>query len=406
MQCDRTASGRRLRGMRSLMKKGIVLSAAIWLAFGGNPSASQDRTAVQQHESVVVNIEVPVRVFKRNVFVDGLTLQDFEVYEDGVRQQIEAVYLIRDRHVLKEEKTTASAPPPPAGNRHFILYLDLKEYMSKAGSALDYFFADVLSPGDSLSVVTPAKSYRFKPEALDRIKPREISDSLKSKLKKDIQTGNTLYRTMMRDFYRLEEEEWPAEMAELKEMRLFDLALQMRDLTSVSEKQVLAFAEDLKALDGEKHVFLVFQKDVLPDHAFAWEKETELIRSFNFDIEKIKRIYADASITIHFLYITKTPAFAVKGASVGRTSNSFSQQDLSSDIYSAFKDMAKATGGVTENTNNPDFGLRHAAEASSNYYLLCYRPLNYKADGTFKKIEVKVRGSGLDVTHRMGYIAD
>jgi hypothetical protein len=68
--------------------------------------------------------------------------------------------------------------------------------------------------------------------------------------------------------------------------------------------------------------------------------------------------------------------------------------------------MAAATGGLSESTTNPAFAIRHAAEASSNYYLLYYRPLGYRADGGFRKIEIKVRGEGLKVTHRLGYVAD
>ena len=48
----------------------------------------------QRHESVVVNIEVPVRVLRKDAFVDGLTLADFEVFENGVSQKVEAVYLM------------------------------------------------------------------------------------------------------------------------------------------------------------------------------------------------------------------------------------------------------------------------------------------------------------------------
>ena len=35
------------------------------------------------HETIVVNVEVPVRVFKGGTFVDNLIIDDFEVYEDG-----------------------------------------------------------------------------------------------------------------------------------------------------------------------------------------------------------------------------------------------------------------------------------------------------------------------------------
>ena len=84
----------------------------------------------------------------------------------------------------------------------------------------------------------------------------------------------------------------------------------------------------------------------------------------------------------------------------------FRLQDLSADIYASFKEMAAATGGMIESTTNPNFALRQAAEASSNYYLLYYRPLDYRADGRFQKIEIRVKGEGLKVTHRSGYIAD
>ena len=68
--------------------------------------------------------------------------------------------------------------------------------------------------------------------------------------------------------------------------------------------------------------------------------------------------------------------------------------------------MAAATGGMSESTTNPNFAIRQAAEASSNYYLLYYRPVNYRADGRFQEIVVKVKGEGLKVTHRLGYVAD
>ena len=370
------------------------------------PLAGQTGSPPQQHESVVVNIEVPVRVIKKNAFVAGLTLADFEVFENGVRQNIEAVYLIRDKRILREEKAAGAAPPPPRSARHYILYLDLKEYLPKIGDALDYFFSDVIGPEDTLFVVTPVKTYRFKSEALSRVPRPRIAERLKDKLKTDIQLGNSQYRSLMRDFYRLEEEEYPAELAEVKEMLLFALAKQIRDLKEITESSVMGFADTLKSLDGEKHVFLIFQKDVLPEHEFADDRQMELIKPVGFDVEKIKRCFSDASITVHCLYITKTPGFAHNPMNQTRSVVGFRLQDLSADIYASFKEMAAATGGMIESTTNPNFALRQAAEASSNYYLLYYRPLDYRADGRFQKIEIRVKGEGLKVTHRSGYIAD
>ncbi len=370
--------------------------------FGVALVAGQIGSSQQQHESVVINIEVPVRVLKKDTFVDTLTLEDFEVYEDGVLQPVEAVYLIKDRQVLREEKTPGAAPPRPRSARNYVLYLDLKEYIPRVADALDYFFTEVLGPEDTLFVVTPAKTYRFKSEALSKVPRNRIADRLKDKLKTDIAMGNSEYRAMMRDFYSLEAEEFPAELMDVKENLLYELAKQMRDLKEVTESAVMSFADTLKALEGEKHVFLIYQKDVLPNHAFTDDRLVELFKPVNFDVDKIKRYYADASITIHCLYITKTPFFARTSMGPSLSLN----PDLSADVYASFKEMAAATGGLTEATTNPNFALRQAAEASSNYYLLYYRPLNYRADGRFQKIEVRVKGPGLRVTHRLGYIAD
>ncbi len=41
-----------------------------------------------QQQAVSINIEVPVRVYRGDNFVDDLTINDFEVYEDGILQRI------------------------------------------------------------------------------------------------------------------------------------------------------------------------------------------------------------------------------------------------------------------------------------------------------------------------------
>ncbi len=359
-----------------------------------------------QHVSVVVNIEVPVRVMRKDTFVDGLTLADFEVFENGLPQTVEAVYLIKDKQVLREERAPGASAPAPPKARVYVLSLDLKEYIPRIGEALDFFFADVIGPDDTLFVVTPAKTYKFRSEYLARVPRQQVADKLKDILKTDIALGNSSYRSKMLDFYRLEDEEFPPEMADVKENLLFEMAKEIRDLTELTEERVLGFADVMKALDGEKHVFLVFQREVLPAHEFSDERQAELVKPVSFDVEKIKRHFADASITVHSLYITKRPTFALRDLFQRGSVLASQLPDLSSDVFASFREMAAATGGLTESTTNPSFALRQAAEASANYYLLYYRPVAYKADGRFQAIEVRVRGAGLKVTHRLGYVAD
>ncbi len=79
------------------MAKNIILCTAIM-------SAALFIFAQQiTHEAVVVNIEVQVRVFRGANFIDDLTKNDFLIYEDGKLQEIDAVYLIKNTEIQRED---------------------------------------------------------------------------------------------------------------------------------------------------------------------------------------------------------------------------------------------------------------------------------------------------------------
>jgi len=87
------------------------------------------------------------------------------------------------------------------------------------------------------------------------------------------------------------------------------------------------------------------------------------------------------------------------------------------DIGSAFAESFEATegseslaadsGGFTVgNTNDLTSGFKRIADETRVYYLVGYNPTNAARDGTFRKIQVKVRdGKGLQIRARKGYYA-
>lgn len=67
--------------------------------------------------------------------------------------------------------------------------------------------------------------------------------------------------------------------------------------------------------------------------------------------------------------------------------------------------IAHGTGGESLVTNSPAIAFRRAVTQSSASYLLGYEPSPLRNDGAFHKIEVKVKGSGLQIRARNGYHA-
>jgi hypothetical protein len=364
------------------------------------------------HDVSVINIEVPVRVFKGGAFIDNLTINDFEVYEDGKLQKVEAVYLIKKSSIERKEEKRKFQPQT---SRNFVLLFQITEYLPKIGEAMDYFFKNVILPGDSLTLITPLKTYNFKSQSLELLSKEKIIEQLKGKLIKDTKMGNIEYRDLLNELNKA-----------LKEnTENFDYCRQILDrlesIRWIDEKKILEFANFLKAKEGQKNVYLFYQKEVLPQLPLAKlnemmslnQDDPQLIqllsdlflfykRDITFNVDLVKKAFANSSISMHFLFITKAPQ-------IGETDlnpSGLSYVEHSEDVYNAFKEMAQATGGIVQTSANPAFSFQKAVDASENYYLLYYSPEDYRRDGKFRKIEVKVKDKNYSISHRAGYFAN
>ncbi|MGD1010778.1 MAG: VWA domain-containing protein [Candidatus Aminicenantales bacterium] len=375
-----------------------------------------------RHVAGVVNVEVPVRVFDGERFVDGLTLKDFEVFENGKPQKIVALYLIRKATIQKEETSgPAAARPAPKTGRTIVLQFEVLDPMPKLDEALDFFFDQVLEPEDSLTVITPRATYRFKPEALARLPRQEIARQLKDKLRKDILAGAIEYKRLLgeiRDVGKMSVD------PDLKLHLLADIARQLRDRIGIDPASLRRFAQALRALEGQKYVFLFYEKELINDASSSFgnfgdeslppEERAlgdmgagEADRSPDVAPKSIERIFSDASITAHFIYLTQSKMNAAGlDAELQAGGGAPPTKDMSASLYNLFREMAHTTGGISESSGNPFSAFRKAVTASENYYLLYYSPAGYQADGKFREIKVAVTGRRFRVTNRAGYFAN
>ncbi len=398
-----------------------------------------------KEEATVINIEVPVRVFSGKTFMDNLAIDDFEVLENGVPQNIEAVYFVKKRSIERSQEKKRFSPKTA---RSFFLFFELSKYDPKISDAIKYFLHNVLAPGDNLSFVTSMNTYRMKNIAFEVTSPDEVAKQLIGLVRRDTMTGNSEYRYMISEIagvaqslsirmaqgrMRVIGQEQIIEEVSIPNSELFSSSLsegrsleeeftlyenyifKLDNLRRMDQGKLINFAKYLKNKEGQKYVTIFYQKEFIPqldpkllsqtmslyqDVPVVLQTISNVIdfyrREVPIDIELVKQTYADCSISIHFLYLT-TPPESYYGVYMA---------DHSEDIYSVFREMAVATGGYIDSSARADFLFKSAVEASENYYLLYYSPSHYINDGQFKKIQVKVKNKKYRIFHRSGYFAN
>jgi len=395
-----------------------------------------------QETAISVNIEVPVRVYKGNDFVNDLSIAEFEIYEDGIPQEIEAMYLIHKRNIQNKEENIQNREEKqtfiPDTSRSFYLFFEVVEYSPKLNESLGYFFKNVLEPSDNLTIVTPMKEYQLKSGILNTISIEKLNEEIIEILRKDAWNGSGEYRLLFDELTDLVKSMSPTARKMLfrersvsssgknvaysttpdiyetddlnqKLTRYDEIMSRLEGIRDIDETRLLNFADYLKDQQGQKYVFLFYQREFVPQigpggPGGSTPYETmKLVSSMGYffrdieiDIEKIKQAYADSSININFLFFTE-PAEYIPGIMMA---------EHSEDIFTVFDEIAQATGGITTSSANPEYLFQRASDAVDSYYLLYYSPKNYISDGKFKTITVKVKGGNYRVTHRAGYIAD
>jgi hypothetical protein len=279
--------------------------------------------------------------------------------------------------------------------------------------------------------VTPQKNYFLSSEALSKKKKGDIAKEMLKILKKDTKTGSSAYRSQMRSLKGLvasisggdmmgdpdSDPDFAGRSSSLGMLlrRYRNNLEKMEGLRMMNQDLFLQFATKLKAISGQKNVYFFYEREFRPE--LSPQVSSNLVSEYHdqpsimgdlqdlFDFyqrdervntEKIVRAFADASMCFNFLFVDR----------VERDSTGVKMREQSEDFYKAFTEAAKATGGIVDTSRNPSVAFQNALEAEANYYLLYYSPSNYKADGSFKRIQVRVKNQDCKVTYRQGYIAN
>jgi VWFA-related protein len=189
---------------------------------------------------------------------------------------------------------------------------------------------------------------------------------------------------------------------------------QMEQQRLMDEKRILGFAGQIRNIEGQKNVFFIYQREFRPelqpsvvsrmiasyqDRQDILASIQDLFMAYSRDVslnpDRIEKAFSDAGINLYFIFMNKEPQNAA----------GVIMREQSEDVFKVFSRVAQATGGAVDTSQNPAAGFQRALERSKKYYLLYYSPENYKKDGQFKNITVRVKNREYAVSHRRGYYA-
>jgi hypothetical protein len=380
----------------------------------------------EKFEVTVTNIAVPVRVTEGNRFVDNLAIEDFEILENSIPQKIQALYLVRKSDIERKEMPLAFSP---AVARNFYLLFQLTEYNPKLSELIDFLFDQVLLPTDSMVIQTPMKSYSLSPQALAGKPRKTLAEEMNSLLKKDIKVGNTEYNSMLNDLKRIVrnisgtttrgdiESDSISSLTGLEFMlnRYKDTAEKMESQRLIDDRKIIRFAQALKRVEGQKYVFFIYQREYRPeiqpvvlntllansqDQPNIMSDLQDLFQLYSRDLsvntDMLKKVFADSLLNFNFIFMNKEP----------ENISGIAMREQSEDVFRAFSEVVKATGGFADSSQNPVTGFKNAIESSEVFYLLYYSPENFQKDNQFKNIIVRVKNQNYSVLHRLGYFAN
>jgi VWFA-related protein len=405
------------------------------------PSQQQPNFRVQIN---LVTTDVTVKD-NRGVFIDDLTRDEFEIYEDGVRQTLASMTMVHGGRV-----TNMFEPPPPppregiilpavkradtTTGRIFVFFIDDLNIQFKNSAHIRNIFARMkkllVHQGDLIGIVSSG--------------PSSISIDLTYDINRLERSVANLQGAALKPAEMVEQSlaghEAPTELryrAHVAFSVMFDLIRNLEKVTNrrksivwISEGYDYSpfqasrlgllgpdspFTQNLSAmLDNAAAAGLLNQDDpenprdpvtsvepnemhrrMLQDETFA---DADLFR----DIAEITRAAARANTIIH----TIDPRGLVAGPDIDENVSPQEWGNFTRKTQDTMRILAEETGGrAIVNSNDYDRGLKFIDNASSDYYVLGYTPTNPDPTHRRRKVEIRItRKNATDVFYRKEYL--
>lgn len=393
----------------------LLVGAAILLP-GATAGAAMRQEPALREKVAVVNIEVPVRVFRDEAPLAGLQKDDFRLFEDGELQAINGFFQRRKKMRTHRVNLAAEAELTSLPSRYFVLSFRIMDYNEDLRKGMEYFFEHFLREQDQLLVLVNERTLLLNQDVW-QVKRREILEQV---LRDEASRAR---QAMDAYFLRVKEDIDQSRLRVLLENRgqNFNLAQILGFLQGYLnawqdfKKKYLTpdldsfynFARHLQNIQAEKWVLSFYQVELFPQLRLSGSLRRQIDELVN-DLFVLGGVAEHFARDINRLMETIDRSFGAPGEfpaeQIGKMLirvdttyhcfiNSVSRESLlgdveyrkvASDLEKSLREIAASSGGEVFLSNDISSALHAIEEKEDVYYVLTYEPKNPKRPGKVK----------------------
>jgi VWFA-related protein len=401
-----------------------IAIASVTLLGAVHPSAPEPETPFTESAEAVL-VEVPVRVSDRNGNpIRGLEAKDFEVFDDGKKQEILAVDSID--LARKTRKPGAPAEPlNPAARRHFLILFDFSfahpKAILQAQRAAREFVLSGLSDADFAAVATYSVEHGLKllmtfssdrvqlSRAIDTLGLVPTEDLAKDPLSFAFDTARTLptsSRIGQKESQAAAITETLQTLQQISRARYDQYArLRIRRLT----ESLGDLASALDSVSGRKDI--IYMSEGFESRLVTGTRDTELEREWIISGEQWKvdgdKRFGNTTLQDDIRQVGdlfRRSDCVLHAVDIGGLRLDPENTTVDNPAENSLFELVQPTGGEVLRSSNDFRGqLDRLVANTSLVYVLSFRPTRSGQEGKYHALRVKVKVSGAHVVSRAGY---
>lgn len=384
----------------------------------------------QEHEKIVEkviveNIEVPVRVFQGKQPIGGLKKEDFQLFLNGKRKEINGFYEVRKKLAdnLSRDSGPSERTQPGISPRLFVLIFNLSSITEDLNSQLDMFFERIIRPNDRLMVLTNRffiSEWEVKNKEEARRKIKELLDKEMRQLRMEMLAVETNLRACAAALkFEIANAGTDTNIIAALRAFFFDYRFILEEIKELYRRipieQYIKIAEYLKSQQADKWVINFYQIGRLPmpnksgtinriieyyvDSAPIEFKETlqqlyydvfiKIKMIDTFFINDVAKAFLDSGATVHTQLLLPIPRYL---------SEDFKYEKISTESSSIMTKLSHLTGGKVLTSNRTEKFIKDITTREDIIYVLTYAP-NTGKKRKKPKLTVKVKNKNYRVTY-------